>query len=176
MQCEDICGLSKAELQKKDEHFIRESAEQIVQSMSHPERNKFVNENIVLTTIEFQNRIQHIFKLLKIKGFIDTTNKYRLDDSFIRIEHQVRAYYFKNKPICYSFQLGVFTRNYLQYKQWSLESLPHADMRIVIIIASSLRKPSKLYTVHPLPPLTHSEAALDISPFELKNSTNTPQM
>lgn len=91
MQCEDICGLSKAAFLEKDETFIRNSAEQIVQSMSPSERNKFVNENIVLTTIEFQNRIQHIFKLLKIKGFIDNSKKYRLDDSFIRIEHQVRA-------------------------------------------------------------------------------------
>ena len=91
MQCEDISGLSKGAFLEKDEAFIRESAEQIVQSMSPSERSKFVNENIVLTTIEFQNRIQHIFKLLKIKGFIDSSNKYRLDDSFIRIEHQVRT-------------------------------------------------------------------------------------
>ena len=102
MQCEDISGLSKSAFLEKDEAFIRGSAEQIVQSMSPSERSKFVNENIVLTTIEFQNRIQHIFKLLKIKGFIDSSNKYRLDDSFIRIEHQVRVYKFNNKPICYS--------------------------------------------------------------------------
>ena len=109
MQCEDISGLSKGAFLEKDEAFIRESAEQIVQSMSPSERSKFVNENIVLTTIEFQNRIQHIFKLLKIKGFIDSSNKYRLDDSFIRIEHQVRAYNFNNKPICYSVHPGVLT-------------------------------------------------------------------
>lgn len=106
MQCEDICGSSKAAFLEKDETFIRERAEQIVQSMTPSERSKFVNDNIVLTTIEFQNRIQHIFKLLKIKGFIDNKNKFRLDDSFIRIEHQVRTYYSNNMPICYSGQLG----------------------------------------------------------------------
>ena len=108
MQCEDICGFSKSAFLEKDETFIRESAEKIVQCMSPSERSKFVNENIVLTTIEFQNRIQHIFKLLKVKGFIDNSNKYRLDDSFIRIEHQVRAYYFNIKSIYHSVQLGFF--------------------------------------------------------------------
>ena len=84
-----ICGYTKATFLEEDEAFIRENIPAIINSMSPSERNKFVNENIVLTTIEFQQRIQHIFKLLKTKGFIDNENKYRVEDSFIRIEHQV---------------------------------------------------------------------------------------
>ena len=81
--------MSKEDFLENNESFIKANAQQIVAAMSPSERNKFVNSNIVLTTIEFQNRIQHIFKLLKSKGFIDETKKYRLEDSFIRIEHQV---------------------------------------------------------------------------------------
>jgi hypothetical protein len=89
MKCDMICGYTKAAFLEKDEDFIKENIPAIIDSMSPSERNKFVNENIVLTTIEFQQRIQHIFKLLKTKGFIDNENKYRVEDSFIRIEHQV---------------------------------------------------------------------------------------
>ena len=89
MKCDMIGGYSKAAFLEQDEDFIKENIPAIVDSMSPSERNRFVNENIVLTTIEFQQRIQHIFKLLKTKGFIDNENKYRVEDSFIRIEHQV---------------------------------------------------------------------------------------
>ena len=89
MKCKDIGDMSKEDFLENNESFIKANAHQIVAAMSPSERNKFVNSNIVLTTIEFQNRIQHIFKLLKSKGFIDETKKYRLEDSFIRIEHQV---------------------------------------------------------------------------------------
>jgi hypothetical protein len=89
MKCDMICGYTKATFLEQDEAFIKENIPAIINAMSPSERNKFVNENIVLTTIEFQQRIQHIFKLLKTKGFIDNENKYRVEDSFIRIEHQV---------------------------------------------------------------------------------------
>ena len=89
MKGEMIGDLSKADILAKDEAFIKENTSQIIEAMSPSVRNKFVNENIVLTTIEFQNRIHHIFKMLKTKGFIDNNNKYKLQDSFIRIEHQV---------------------------------------------------------------------------------------
>ena len=89
MKCKDIGDMSKEDFLENNESFIKANAHQIVAAMFPSERNKFVNSNIVLTTIEFQNRIQHIFKLLKSKGFIDETKKYRLEDSFIRIEHQV---------------------------------------------------------------------------------------
>ena len=32
------------------------------------------------------------FQLLKTRGFLDDENKYKLEDSFIRIEHQVLIY------------------------------------------------------------------------------------
>lgn len=89
MKCDMICGYTKAAFLEQNEDFIKENIPEIINSMSSSERNRFVNENIVLTTIEFQQRIQHIFKLLKTKGFIDEENKYRVEDSFIRIEHQV---------------------------------------------------------------------------------------
>jgi hypothetical protein len=70
MKCDMICGYTKAAFLEKDEDFIKENIPAIIYSMSPSERNKFVNENIVLTTIEFQQRIQHIFKLLKTKDLL----------------------------------------------------------------------------------------------------------
>ena len=94
MKCDMIFGYTKASFLEQDEAFIKENIPAIINSMSPSERNKFVNNNIVLTTIEFQHRIQHIFKLLKTRGFIDNENKYRVEDSFIRIEHQVTVIIF----------------------------------------------------------------------------------
>ena len=105
MKTDDIDGIPKADFLERDEHFIKAHSKEIVEEMTSSERNHFVNSNIVLTTIEFQNRIQHIFKvssniflhkydlpffqLLKTRGFLDDENRYKLEDSFIRIEHQV---------------------------------------------------------------------------------------
>ena len=89
MKTDVIGGMPKEEFLEKDENFIKSNLQQIVQAMTQQERNRFVNNNIVLTTIEFQNRVSHIFNKLKTKGFLDDNKKYRLEDSFFRIEHQV---------------------------------------------------------------------------------------
>ena len=89
MKTDLVGGNPKDEFIEKDENFMKENAKEIVKAMTSQERNRFINSNIVLTTIEFQNRVAHIFKQLKTKGFLDDSKKYRLEDSFFRIEHQV---------------------------------------------------------------------------------------
>ena len=89
MKTDLVGGMPKDEFIEKDENFLKENAKEIVEAMTSQERNRFINSNIVLTTIEFQNRVAHIFKQLKTKGFLDDSKKYRLEDSFFRIEHQV---------------------------------------------------------------------------------------
>ena len=63
MKSDFINGIPKADFLERDENFIQANSKHIVEEMTSQERNKFVNSNIVLTTIEFQNRIQHIFKV-----------------------------------------------------------------------------------------------------------------
>lgn len=90
MKSGTIGDLSKNEFLESSDCYIKENLEFVLNDMSSAEMNRLVNENIVLTTIEFQNRIQNIMKKLKIKGFLDDKNTYRVEDSFLRIEHQVR--------------------------------------------------------------------------------------
>ena len=90
MKSGTIGDLSKNEFLERSDCYIKENLELVLNDMSSAEMNRLVNENIVLTTIEFQNRIQNIMKKLKIKGFLDDKNTYRVEDSFLRIEHQVR--------------------------------------------------------------------------------------
>ena len=90
MKSETIGNQSKTDFLESGESYIKDNLVHVLDDMSSGEMNRLVNENIVLTTIEFQNRIQNIMKKLKIKGFLDDKNKYRVEDSFLRIEHQVR--------------------------------------------------------------------------------------
>lgn len=91
MKSDTIGNQSKTEFLESSEAYIKENLVHVLDDMSSAEMNRLVNENIVLTTIEFQNRIQNIMKKLKIKGFLDDKNIYRVEDSFLRIEHQVRG-------------------------------------------------------------------------------------
>ena len=107
MKKETINNIPKEEYTLKDEKFIKENLEHILDDMSSSEMNKLVNENIVFTTMEFKNRIDQIFKQLKIKGFLDDTMKYRLEDSFIRIEHQVCLFYFLTQStVCHVLNIS----------------------------------------------------------------------
>ena len=107
MKSETIYNIPKEEFALKDEKFIKENLEHILDDMSSSEMNKLVNENIVFTTMEFKNRIDQIFKQLKIKGFLDDTMKYRLEDSFIRIEHQVCLFYFLTQStVCHVLNIS----------------------------------------------------------------------
>ena len=90
MKSDTIGNQSKTEFLESSNSYIKENLVHVLDDMSSAEMNRLVNENIVLTTIEFQNRIQNIMKKLKIKGFLDDKNTYRVEDSFLRIEHQVR--------------------------------------------------------------------------------------
>ena len=96
MKSDTIGNLSKTEFLDNSDCYIKENVEHVLDDMSSAEMNRLVNENIVLTTIEFQNRIQNIMKKLKIKGFLDDKNTYRVEDSFLRIEHQVRKMQLKS--------------------------------------------------------------------------------
>ena len=96
MKTDTIGNQSKAEFLESSESYIKENMEDVLNDMSSAEMNRLVNENIVLTTIEFQNRIQNIMKKLKIKGFLDDKNTYRVEDSFLRIEHQVSKIHLKS--------------------------------------------------------------------------------
>ena len=91
MKSDTIGNQSKTEFLESSNSYIKENLVHVLDDMSSSEMNRLVNENIVLTTIEFQNRIQNIMKKLKIKGFLDDKNTYRVEDSFLRLEHQVRG-------------------------------------------------------------------------------------
>ena len=69
MKADSINGMPKEEFLDQDETFIKAHSKEIVEEMTKQERSRFVNANIVLTTIEFQNRIQHIFKVKKFSVF-----------------------------------------------------------------------------------------------------------
>ena len=69
MKTESINGIPKEEFLNQDETFIKANCKEIVEEMTKQERSRFVNANIVLTTIEFQNRVQHIFKVNQIHMF-----------------------------------------------------------------------------------------------------------
>ena len=63
MKADSINGMPKEEFLDQDETFIKAHYKEIVEEMTKQERSRLVNANIVLTTIEFQNRVQHIFKV-----------------------------------------------------------------------------------------------------------------
>ena len=70
---------------------LRNHAEEIVRNMEGSEMSKLVNNHIVHTTKDFDERIKYLFKLLKLPGFFEKGEKYIISDYFIRIEHQQRG-------------------------------------------------------------------------------------
>ena len=70
---------------------LRNHAEEIVRNMEGSEMSKLVNNHIVHTTKDFDERIKYLFKLLKLPGFFEKGGKYIISDYFIRIEHQQRG-------------------------------------------------------------------------------------
>ena len=70
---------------------LRNHSEEIVKNIEGPEMSKLVNNHIVHTTKDFDERIKYLFKLFKLPGFFDKEKKYRITDYFIRIEHQQRG-------------------------------------------------------------------------------------
>ena len=70
---------------------LREHAEEIVSYMEGPEMSKLVNDHIVHTTKDFDERIKYLFRLFKLPGFFDKEKMYKISDYFIRIEHQQRG-------------------------------------------------------------------------------------
>ena len=75
-------------LNKED---LRSHAKEIVENMEGPEMSKLVNDHIVHTTKDFDERLKFLFKLFKICGFFEKEKKYRISEFFIRIEHQQRG-------------------------------------------------------------------------------------
>ena len=70
---------------------LRNHAAEIIQNMEGPEMSKLVNNHIVHTTKDFDERIKYLFKLFKLPGFFEKGEKYKIEDFFIRIEHQQRG-------------------------------------------------------------------------------------
>ena len=70
---------------------LRNHAAEIIQNMEGPEMSKLVNNHIVHTTKDFDERIKYLFKLFKLPGFFENQGKYKIEDFFIRIEHQQRG-------------------------------------------------------------------------------------
>ena len=70
---------------------LRNHAEEIIRNMEGPEMSKLVNNHIVHTTKDFDERIKYLFKLFKLPGFFEKGKKYKISDYFIRIEHQQRG-------------------------------------------------------------------------------------
>ena len=56
-------------LENKEE--IRNHVTEIVRHMEGPEMSKLVNNHIVHTTKDFDERIKFLFKLFKLPGFFD---------------------------------------------------------------------------------------------------------
>lgn len=75
----------------ENKEHLRNHAEEIVRNMEGPEMSKLVNNHIVHTTKDFDERIKYLFKLFKLPGFFEKGTKYRIADYFIRIEHQQRG-------------------------------------------------------------------------------------
>ena len=78
-------------LNLEDKTKLRDHAKEIVQNMKGPEMSKLVNDHIVHTTKDFDQRIKYLFKLFKLPGFFDKGEQYKIADYFIRIEHQQRG-------------------------------------------------------------------------------------
>ena len=55
-------------------------AEEIVKNIEGPEMSKLVNNHIVHTTKDFDERIKYLFKLFKLPGFFEKERKYRIID------------------------------------------------------------------------------------------------
>jgi hypothetical protein len=70
---------------------LRNHAEEIIRNMEGPEMSKLVNNHILHTTKDFDERIKYLFKLFKLPGFFEKGKKYKISDYFIRIEHQQRG-------------------------------------------------------------------------------------
>ena len=70
---------------------LRNHAKEIVENMEGPEMSKLVNDHIVHTTKDFDERLKFLFKLFKISGFFEKEKKYRISEFFVRIEHQQRG-------------------------------------------------------------------------------------
>ena len=75
----------------KNKEELRNHAKEIVENMQGPEMSKLVNDHIVHTTKDFDERIKYLFRLFKIPGFFDKGEKYKISEYFIRIEHQQRG-------------------------------------------------------------------------------------
>ena len=70
---------------------LRNHAKEIVENMEGPEMSNLVNNHLVHSTKDFDERIKFLFKLFKIRGFFEKEKKYKISDYFIRIEHQQRG-------------------------------------------------------------------------------------
>ena len=75
----------------KNKEELRDHAKEIVQNMQGPEMSKLVNDHLVHTTKDFNERMKYLFKLFKIPGFFERGGRYKISDYFIRIEHQQRG-------------------------------------------------------------------------------------
>ena len=78
-------------LNLENEEEIKKFSNQIVLEMDGCEMSKLVNDHILHTTKDFDERIKKVFQLLKLPGFLDNQNNFKTQDYFIRIEHQQRG-------------------------------------------------------------------------------------
>ena len=93
-------------LEKKNE--LREHAEEIVSNMEGPEMSKLVNDHIVHSVKDFDERLKYLFRLLKIPGFLEESKVYTISEYFIRIEHQQRG-----APHAHILLWMVYTSQYI---------------------------------------------------------------
>jgi hypothetical protein len=70
---------------------LRNHAGEIIRNMEGAEMSKLVNDHIVHTTKDFDERLKYLFKLFKLPFFFEKGKKYKISDFFIRIEHQQRG-------------------------------------------------------------------------------------
>ena len=78
-------------LNLENKEDLRNHAGEIIKNMEGAEMSKLVNDHIVHTTKDFDERLKHLFRLFKLPGFFEKEMKYEISDYFIRIEHQQRG-------------------------------------------------------------------------------------
>ena len=59
-----------------------------IESLTESEKKRLISDNVVITTMHFQKRIDKLFTLMKKDFFKDSEKVYHVEDYFYRVEFQ----------------------------------------------------------------------------------------
>ena len=71
--------------------YRRQFTMQEIESMSDKEKNKLISDNVVITTMHFQKRIENFFSIIGYPFFEVGSKKYHSSSYFYRVEFQQRG-------------------------------------------------------------------------------------